>query len=415
MNGQNNSISFENTAIAFAHKNNGELKKAHFLFSSMGKPWLVNLGLKITPVAIKLHLPFTKTVIRKTIFQQFVGGETLEETAKVADKLEEYNVKVILDYGVEGKDGEENFDHARDEFIKVINYAATQANIPFISIKVTGFARFALLEKIDAVMNAASGTLMKRYLNAIENLAAAEREEWHRVRLRMLHVCEEACKKNIGVLIDAEETWIQDPVDAVTILMMDTFNKNRAVVFNTLQLYRHDRLQFLKDSYTAARERNFILGAKLVRGAYMDKERARAAAMNYSSPIQPNKDACDNDYNEAVAFCIDHLDKIFVIVASHNEHSNLYTTQLLDKKELPHNHPHVHFSQLYGMSDNITFNLAKSGCSVSKYLPFGPIKDVIPYLMRRAQENSSVAGQTGRELNLITKEIERRSNSTIQA
>ncbi len=415
MNGQNNSISFENTAIAFAHKNNGELKKAHFLFSSMGKPWLVNLGLKITPVAIKLHLPFTKTVIRKTIFQQFVGGETLEETAKVADKLEEYNVKVILDYGVEGKDGEENFDHARDEFIKVINYAATQANIPFISIKVTGFARFALLEKIDAVMNAASGTLMKRYLNTIENLAAAEREEWHRVRLRMLHVCEEACKKNIGVLIDAEETWIQDPVDAVTILMMDTFNKNRAVVFNTLQLYRHDRLQFLKDSYTAARERNFILGAKLVRGAYMDKERVRAAAMNYSSPIQPNKDACDNDYNEAVAFCIDHLDKIFVIVASHNEHSNLYTTQLLDKKELPHNHPHVHFSQLYGMSDNITFNLAKSGCSVSKYLPFGPIKDVIPYLMRRAQENSSVAGQTGRELNLITKEIERRSNSTIQA
>ncbi len=415
MNGQNNSISFENTAIAFAHKNNGELKKAHFLFSSMGKPWLVNLGLKITPVAIKLHLPFTKTVIRKTIFQQFVGGETLEETAKVADKLEEYNVKVILDYGVEGKDGEENFDHARDEFIKVINYAATQANIPFISIKVTGFARFALLEKIDAVMNAASGTLMKRYLNAIENLSAAEREEWHRVRLRMLHVCEEACKKNIGVLIDAEETWIQDPVDAVTILMMDTFNKNRAVVFNTLQLYRHDRLQFLKDSYTAARERNFILGAKLVRGAYMDKERVRAAAMNYSSPIQPNKDACDNDYNEAVAFCIDHLDKIFVIVASHNEHSNLYTTQLLDKKELPHNHPHVHFSQLYGMSDNITFNLAKSGCSVSKYLPFGPIKDVIPYLMRRAQENSSVAGQTGRELNLITKEIERRSNSTIQA
>ena len=415
MNGQNNSISFENTAIAFAHKNNGELKKAHFLFSSMGKPWLVNLGLKITPVAIKLHLPFTKTVIRKTIFQQFVGGETLEETAKVADKLEEYNVKVILDYGVEGKDGEENFDHARDEFIKVINYAATQANIPFISIKVTGFARFALLEKIDAVMNAASGTLMKRYLNTIENLAAAEREEWHRVRLRMLHVCEEACKKNIGVLIDAEETWIQDPVDAVTILMMDTFNKNRAVVFNTLQLYRHDRLQFLKDSYTAARERNFILGAKLVRGAYMDKERARAAAMNYSSPIQPNKDACDNDYNEAVAFCIDHLDKIFVIVASHNEHSNLYTTQLLDKKELPHNHPHVHFSQLYGMSDNITFNLAKSGCSVSKYLPFGPIKDVIPYLMRRAQENSSVAGQTGRELNLITKEIERRSNSTIKA
>jgi proline dehydrogenase len=411
MSEQNNTISFENTAIAFAHKNNGELKKAHFLFSSMGKPWLVNLGLKVTPVAIKWHLPFTKTVIRKTIFQQFVGGETLEETAKVADKLEEYNVQVILDYGVEGKEGEENFDLARDEFIKVIDYAATQANIPFISIKVTGFARFSLLEKIDAVMNAASGTLMKRYLNTIENLSATEREEWHRVRLRMLHVCAEADKKNIGVLIDAEETWIQDPVDALTLLMIDTFNKTKAVVFNTLQLYRHDRLQFLKDSYTAAEERNFILGAKLVRGAYMDKERGRAAAMNYPSPIQPNKEACDKDYNEAVAFCIDHLDKISVIVASHNEYSNLYTTQLLDKKGLPHHHPRVHFSQLYGMSDNITFNLAMSGCSVSKYLPFGPIKDVIPYLMRRAQENSSVAGQTGRELNLITKEIKRRSNS----
>ena len=414
MNEQNNAISFENTEIAFAHKNTGELKKAHFLFSSMGKPWLVNLGLKLTPTAIKWHIPFTDKIIRKTIFQQFVGGETLEETARVADKLERYNVQVILDYGVEGKEGEENFEHTRDEFIKVIAYAATQVNIPFMSVKVTGFARFTLLQKLDTAMNAVQGTLMKRYLNAVENLSATEKEEWHRVRLRMLQVCEEAAKKNIGVLIDAEETWIQDPVDALTILMMDTFNKNRVVVFNTLQLYRQDRLQFLKDSYTAAVERNFILGAKLVRGAYMDKERERATLMNYTSPIQPNKDACDKDYNEAAAFCIDHLDKISVIIASHNEYSNLYTTQLLDKKELPHNHPHVHFSQLYGMSDNITFNLAKSGCSVSKYLPFGPIKDVIPYLMRRAQENSSVAGQTGRELNLITKEIERRSNSTIQ-
>ena len=412
MNEQNNAISFENTEIAFAHKNTGELKKAHFLFSSMGKPWLVNLGLKLTPTAIKWHIPFTDKIIRKTIFQQFVGGETLEETARVADKLERYNVQVILDYGVEGKEGEENFEHTRDEFIKVIAYAATQVNIPFMSVKVTGFARFTLLQKLDTAMNAVQGTLMKRYLNAVENLSATEKEEWHRVRLRMLQVCEEAAKKNIGVLIDAEETWIQDPVDALTILMMDTFNKNRVVVFNTLQLYRQDRLQFLKDSYTAAVERNFILGAKLVRGAYMDKERERATLMNYTSPIQPNKDACDKDYNEAAAFCIDHLDKISVIIASHNEYSNLYTTQLLDKKELPHNHPHVHFSQLYGMSDNITFNLAKSGCLVSKYLPFGPIKDVIPYLMRRAQENSSVAGQTGRELNLITKEIKRRSNST---
>ena len=408
MNENNDATSFDNTQTAFAYKSNSELKKANFLFLSMGKPWLINWGLNITPYAIKWHIPFTNTIIRNTIFKQFVGGETLEETAKVADKLEEYNVQVILDYGVEGKEGEENFEHARDEFKKVIAYAATQANIPFISIKVTGFARFTLLEKLDSSMNAASGTLMKRYLHAVELLSAPEKEEWHNVRLRMLHICEEAAAKSISVLVDAEETWIQDPVDALTILMMDTFNKSKAVVFNTIQLYRHDRLQFLKDSYTAAAERNFILGAKLVRGAYMDKERNRAAEKNYPSPIQPDKETSDKDYNEAVAFCINNIDKISTIIASHNEYSNLFTTQLMDKKGLPHNHRHVHFSQLYGMSDNITFNLAKSGFSVSKYLPFGPIKDVIPYLMRRAQENSSVAGQTGRELALIKKEIKRR-------
>jgi proline dehydrogenase len=401
-------ISFENTEYAFAAKSDKELKRADFLFGVMGLPWLVNLVLKITPLAIKWQIPLTKTLIRKTIFKQFVGGETLEQTAKVADKLEEYNVQVILDYGVEGKEGEENFEHAHDEFKKVIDYASTQANIPFMSVKVTGFARFSLLEKLDEEMKKASGTLMKRYLQAIEVLTQHEKEEWHKVRLRTQQLCEAGDKKNIGVLIDAEETWIQDPVDALTILMMDIFNKGKAVIYNTIQLYRLDRLQFLKDSYTAAVEREFILGIKLVRGAYMEKERNRAAERNYPSPIQPDKIPCDNDYNASVEFCIDHLNKISVIVASHNEYSNLYTTQLLDKKGLSHDHPHVHFSQLYGMSDNITFNLAKSGCSVSKYLPFGPIKDVVPYLMRRAQENSSVSGQTGRELVLIKKELKRR-------
>jgi len=223
-----------------------------------------------------------------------------------------------------------------------------------------------------------------------------------------MRISEIAAQKKVGVLIDAEETWIQDPVDALTILMMDTFNKGRCVVYNTLQLYRHDRLQFLKDSHEAAVERNFILGAKLVRGAYMEKERSRAAEMGYPSPIQPDKESTDRDFNAAVEFCIDHMDRIALIVASHNEYSNLLATQLLQKKGLSLRHPHVHWSQLYGMSDNITFNLAHAGCSVSKYLPFGPIKDVVPYLMRRAQENSSVAGQTGRELSFIKKELERR-------
>ena len=328
-------ISFENTEVAFAAKSNAELKKANFLFGIMGKAWLVKLALKITPLAINWHIPFTKTLIRKTIFKQFVGGETLEETAKVAAKLEKYKVQVILDYGVEGKEGEGNFEQARDEFKKVIDYAATQPNIPFMSVKVTGMARFSLLEKLDEEMHKATGTLMKRYLHAVESLSDNEKEEWHRVRLRMQQLCEEGNKKNIGVLIDAEETWIQDPVDALTILMMDVFNKEKAVIYNTIQLYRHDRLQFLKDSYTAAVERNFIFGIKLVRGAYMEKERNRAAELNYPSPIQPDKASCDKDFNASVEFCIDHLDKIAVIVASHNEYSNLYTTQLLDEKDLP--------------------------------------------------------------------------------
>lgn len=400
-------ISFDNTELAFQYKNDKELKKARFLFSSMSHGWLVKIGVKLTPVLIKMRMP-VNGIIRKTIFSQFVGGETLEQTSAVAKKLGGYNVKVILDYAVEGKEGEENFEHACEEFIRVVNYAATQPNIPFMSVKVTGFARFGLLEKIDALMKRQHGTLMKRYLNALEELNTDEKEEWHNIRHRMMRVCDAAAEKKRGVLIDAEETWIQEPVDALTLLMMDTFNKQRAVIYNTTQHYRTDRLMFLKDCYEAAAQRNFIFGIKLVRGAYMERERRRAEEMHYPSPIHPDKASTDKDFNEAVEFCIDHIDRIAVVVASHNEFSNLYTTQLLQQKGLPPDHPNVHLSQLYGMSDNITFNLAHAGCSVSKYLPFGPIKDVIPYLMRRAQENTSVKGQTGRELALIKKELERR-------
>lgn len=401
-------ISFDNTENAFEYKDDKELRKAKFLFSSMGYALLVRLGTTLTPWAIKSGLP-VKGIIRDTIFEQFVGGETLEETAAVAKKLGGYNVKVILDYGVEGgDDGEEAFDHAMEEFIRVIDYASTQPNIPFMSVKVTGFARSGLLEKLDSSVADSQGSLMKRYAKAVEALNDEEKKEWERVQQRMERICADAAEKNIGVLVDAEETWIQDPVDVLTILMMAKFNKTRPVVYNTLQLYRADRLSFLKDSLEAAELKDFILGAKLVRGAYMEKERKRAEDMKYPSPIQIDKESTDNDFNEGLTFCINHLDRIALIVASHNEYSNLLTTQLLQQRGLPLDHPHIHFSQLYGMSDNITFNLAKAGCSVSKYLPFGPIKDVIPYLMRRAQENSSVSGQTGRELALINKELERR-------
>ena len=390
-------ISFENTENAFAYKSDKELKKAKFLFKTMGYQSLVNLGVRLTPLAMNLGLP-VNGLIRKTIFKQFVGGETLEETAGVANVLGKFGVDVILDYGVEGKEGEANFDHATDEFIKVINYASTRPNIPFMSIKVTGFARFGLLEALNDAPRLRSGIHDNE----------AETEEWERVRDRMYRICKAAAEKNVGVLVDAEESWIQDPVDRLTMEMMEEFNKEKAVVYNTIQLYRHDRLHFLNLSHKISIQNQFVLGVKLVRGAYMEKERARAQEKGYASPIQATKENTDKDYNAAVGYCMEHINDIAMIVASHNEDSNLLAVELMEKKGLPLNSAHLHFSQLYGMSDNITFNLAKAGFSVSKYLPFGPIKDVIPYLMRRARENSSMSGQTGRELNLVKSEIKRR-------
>jgi proline dehydrogenase len=401
-------ISFDDTRNAFAYKSDKELRKAHFLFSFMDHPLLVKWGTSITPWAIRKGLP-VNGLIRGTIFHQFVGGETLEQTAAVAKRLGDYGVQVILDYGVEGgHNGEEGFEEACRTFIRVIDHAATQPNIPFMSIKVTGVARFGLLEKLDHSVDGTEGTLMKRYARALDTLTDDEKAEWQRVYDRLERICAHALHKGIGVMIDAEETWIQDPVDALAMMLMDRFNKKKAFVYNTLQHYRHDRLAFLQDSIEAAGQRGFVLGVKLVRGAYMEKERERATAKGYPSPIQPDKTATDQHYNDAVKMCIDHIGIVSVIIASHNEYSNMYATRLLSGLGLPLSHEHVHFSQLYGMSDNISFNLAKAGCNVSKYLPFGPIRDVIPYLMRRAQENSSVAGQTGRELRLIKKEMQRR-------
>jgi proline dehydrogenase len=396
-------LSFENTDNAFAYKTPKQLKMARFLFKTMANPVLVQLGVRLSPLAIKIGLP-VKGVMRKTIFQQFVGGESLSETAIVGNTLGQYGVKVILDYGVEGKQGEDSFDHTTEEFIKVINYAATQSNVPFISVKVTGIARFKLLERLNEAPRLRSGVHDNE----------AEEEEWERVRDRMYSICSVAAEKNIGVLIDAEESWIQDPVDRLTMEMMEEFNQQKVIVYNTIQLYRTDRLNFLHMSHRIAQQHNFKLGVKLVRGAYMEKERSRAADRGYASPIHSNKEATDLDYNAALAFCIAHIDDTAIVVATHNEASNLLAAELLEKNGLAYDHPHVHFSQLYGMSDNITFNLAKAGFSVSKYLPFGPINDVIPYLMRRAQENKSVSGQTGRELALIEKELKRRKELSLK-
>lgn len=399
-------LSFENTEKAFAYKSDKELKKARFLFSSMSYQTLVKLGTAITPWMMRIGLP-VKGLIRNTIFGQFVGGESLKETAAVVDKLERFGVNVILDYGVEGKEGEENFEHSCEEFIRVVNYASGQPNIPFISIKVTGFARFGLLEKLDAAANDRSGYTGNVHT---EVLNEEEKAEWERVVKRMERIISAAASGNVAVLVDAEESWIQDPVDAVTMQMMEKYNKGRAVVYNTIQLYRCDRLSFLSNSLEESKRRSFLLAVKLVRGAYIEKERKRAELLDYPTPVQADKESCDRDYNKALEYGITHIEKMALIVASHNEYSNLYATELMRQKGIPHDHAHIHFSQLFGMSDNITFNLSGGGYSVSKYLPFGPIRDVIPYLMRRAQENSSVAGQTGRELALIRKELKRREH-----
>lgn len=402
--------SFDNTALAFQYKSDPELKKARFLFKVMSNPMLVQLGSRLTPWSIRMGLP-VKGLIRSTIFSQFIGGETLEQTIPVAAKLGSFQVKVILDYGVEGKQGEHFYDQARDEFVRVIDFAATQPNIPFISIKLTGLARFELLEELHRKMVVINKPLLERYELALNQLSPALLNEWGRVCSRMEKICFHATAKKIAVALDAEETWIQEPLDALCAIMMELCNKKSPFVYNTYQLYRTDRLEFLQAMQQLASSRGYISGAKLVRGAYMEKERKRATQLGYTSPINPNKEATDKLYNSALRFCIQHINHFGIVVASHNEQSCLLAFNLLIEQGLPSNHPHIHWSQLYGMSDNITFNLAAAGCSVSKYLPFGPIEDVVPYLMRRAQENTSVKGQTGRELGLIQKELVRRAHS----
>lgn len=391
------SLSLDNTQIAFAYKSTAELKRARFLFSVIQSPIIVSLATKLTPAIMNAGLP-VNGIIRSTIFNQFVGGETLEETARVAKQLGAYGVQVILDYGVEAKEGEDNFDNVTERIMEAVEFAATQNNIPFVSIKITGIASLQLLETLNEAPRLRSGI----HDSEMEDAA------WGRVKERMYAICDLASEKGVGILIDAEETWIQDPIDRLAIELMAEYNKEKVVVYNTYQLYRNDRYHFLQLSHKIAKEKNFKLGAKLVRGAYMEKERQRAKEHGVASPIHLDKDATDKDFDDAATFCIQNKETISFILASHNEQSNLKIARLMSEKGIAANDPHVHFSQLYGMSDPISFNMAKEGYNVSKYLPFGPIKDVIPYLMRRAEENSSVNGQTSRELLFIKQELARR-------
>lgn len=385
-------ISFENTEIAFQNKSNKDLKRAYWLFKIIASPTFVRFGKFATNIALRLHLPI-KSIVKATIFRQFCGGENIEECDSVIQRMGEYGVGTILDYSVEGKTSDEDFDQTADIIIKTLERGKSDKNIPFGVFKVTGIGRFDLLEKASK----------KDY-----QFSETEKEEIEIIVNRIDRICKAAFDSNVPVFIDAEESWIQDAIDEWAFEMMLKYNKEQAIVFNTIQMYRHDRLEFLKSCYQITKENNVKYGVKLVRGAYMEKERNRASSIGYPSPIQPNKASSDRDYNLALEFIVSNAEYFALCAGTHNEESSLYLTQLLEKHEINGNDNRFFGAQLLGMSDHISYNLAAAGYNVAKYVPFGPVREVMPYLLRRADENTSVAGQTGRELSLITKEVNRR-------
>ncbi|MCO6499130.1 MAG: proline dehydrogenase family protein [Vicingus serpentipes] len=389
-------VDFNNTETAFAGKTDSDLKRGYWLFKIIAWNWLIKIG----PILLKVFMPFgfPIPIIKATIFKQFCGGESIEGCNHTIDELGYYNIKTILDYSVEGKEKESIFDDNVAEVISTIQKAKADFNIPFSVFKPTGFARFELLQKV----------------NLKEKLNQKEKEEFKRVRNRIDKICEAAFNFNIPVFIDAEETWIQNPIDAIALEMMRKYNKEKTIVFNTIQLYRKDRIIYLKELMAIARNEGFYMGLKLVRGAYIEKERERAKKMNYEDPMHKTKEDTDRDYNLALKLCIENIDVISFSCASHNEKSNLYLIELMKEHAIEKNDKRIYFAQLLGMSDHISMNLGKAGYNVAKYVPYGPVKDVTPYLIRRAEENTSIAGQTGRELALILAERKRREVKNIE-
>lgn len=384
-------VSFENTEVAFAGKTNAELNRAYYMFKLIGSPALVKVGDVLVNAALKMGIPIG-WAIKGNIFKHFCGGETIAECARATKILDQGRIGTILDYSVEGKESEEDFDATKEETLRTIRTAQNNEHIPFCVFKVTGVARFALLEKV----------------NAKAKLEEKELAEWERVKNRVDEICRLSFETGTPVFIDAEDSWIQDAIDGLANTMMEKYNQKDFIVYNTLQLYRHDRLAYLKQCHQEAKSKGYKLGFKLVRGAYMEKERERAQQMNYIDPIQPNKEASDRDFDLAVEYCLEHINDIAICCGSHNEQSSLKLANAMVKKGIARNDKRVYFAQLFGMSDHISFNLAHAGFNVAKYVPYGPIKEVLPYLIRRAKENTSVKGQTGRELSLIIKEKKRR-------
>ncbi|MCB9185181.1 MAG: proline dehydrogenase family protein [Flavobacteriales bacterium] len=387
-------VSFDNTETAFADRTDSELNRAHLLFKLVGNPTLVKVGKAALNLALALKLP-VRGIIRSTVFNHFCGGEHITDCESTIERLHASGIYTLLDYSAEGKETTADFEYAATETIATVRMAHQDPRVPFSVFKPTGIIPYRLLAKKNA----------KAKFNQEEEL------EWKLAMERVKLICEAGKENNVPIFIDAEETWFQDAIDEMVEGLMETYNREKAMVYNTIQLYRKDRLQYLKDSFAKAEKNGYKLGVKLVRGAYMEKERERAKEQGYPSPIHATKADTDRDYDLALKFCIENHPNIEVLAGTHNEKSSKYLAELMVEKGLKGHDAHIFFSQLYGMSDNISFNLAANGYNVVKYVPYGPVLEVMPYLIRRAEENTSIAGQTGRELSLIIKEKARRRAS----
>lgn len=384
-------ISFEDLEQAFAHKSDWQLRKAYGLFSLFKYNTLVNIGGRATQLALKLHMPI-QPFVKHTIYEQFVGGESLKQVERTVNQLGAHNVKSILDWGGEGKTTEADFDRTLQQHLKTLDYVQHNNHVKLVAVKITGLGRFDLLARVHR-----GDTLLSR-----------EEKEYERIKERLHQLCERAEQVKTGIFFDAEETWIQAALDDLIEEQMRHYNKERAIVYNTYQLYLKDRFNDLKAHYEKAEKEGYWLGAKLVRGAYMEKERDRAEDKGYPSPVHEDKASVDLEYNTALVYCLDRFGRIALCAATHNEYSCMFLADEVSKRNFPNDHKYVFFAQLFGMGDHITYNLARSGFTAAKLIPYGPVKEVVPYLVRRAQENSSVQGQVGRELTMITREMKRR-------
>ncbi len=385
---------FNDTQIAFADKTDKQLKKAYWMFKMIEKPTLTTLGTSILNFTVHNNFPFVKDIVKNTLFEQFVGGETREESMKVVKQLFKRGVGSIFDYSIEGKQDEETFDAVCKEIKDIVRFSVGNPAIPFIVFKPTAFGRIDLYEEVG---------------KGVE-LTETEKAEWERVVRRFDEVCKMCWENDKKVMVDAEETWMQGAADQLCEEMMEKYNNEKPIVWNTIQMYRTGRIEYMKEHLQRAKEKGYYIGYKIVRGAYMEKERERAAAKGYADPIQPTKQATDDNYNAGIDFVMANMDVISGFFGTHNEKSAELTMDKMKQDNLAHDLNNIYFGQLYGMSDNMTFYLADKGYNVAKYLPYGPVKDVVPYLTRRAAENTSVAGQTGRELGLIEKELKRRKS-----